>query len=83
MDTFGNTDPDQYGNRKIAIGALHVLKQVLIHALHSAAISNVDFLCPQEPSFAHAKCMSNGYLYAMPSDVIQKHLMDAAFATVW
>jgi CRP-like cAMP-binding protein len=61
VDTFGNTDPDQYGNKKIAIGALHVLKQ--------------------EPSFADAKCMSNGYLYAMPSNTLQKHLMDAAFAT--
>ncbi len=30
VDTFGNTDPDQYGNRKIAIGALHVLKQVFL-----------------------------------------------------
>ncbi len=30
VDTFGNTDPDQYGNRKIAIGALHVLKQVVV-----------------------------------------------------
>jgi hypothetical protein len=30
VDTFGNTDPDQYGNRKIAIGALHVLKQAII-----------------------------------------------------
>jgi hypothetical protein len=26
---FGNTDPDKFGNRKIAIGALHVLHAVL------------------------------------------------------
>eukprot|EP00293_Proteomonas_sulcata_P004059 CAMPEP_0184329470 /NCGR_PEP_ID=MMETSP1049-20130417/144169_1 /TAXON_ID=77928 /ORGANISM="Proteomonas sulcata, Strain CCMP704" /LENGTH=364 /DNA_ID=CAMNT_0026651843 /DNA_START=35 /DNA_END=1129 /DNA_ORIENTATION=+ len=25
VDTFGNTDPDTFGNRKVAIGALHVL----------------------------------------------------------
>jgi CRP-like cAMP-binding protein len=25
VDTFGNTDPDKFGNKKIAIGALHVL----------------------------------------------------------
>lgn len=25
VDMFGNTDPDKFGNRKIAIGALHVL----------------------------------------------------------
>ena len=81
MDTFGNTDPDQYGNRKIAIGALHVLKQVLIFCESVAWRAKADFV-RQEPSFAHAKCMSNGYLYAMPSDVLQKHLMDASFATV-
>ena len=27
MDTFGNTEPDKFGNKKIAIGALHVLHE--------------------------------------------------------
>ena len=28
IDVFGNTEPDKFGNRKVAIGALHVLHQV-------------------------------------------------------
>jgi len=27
IDVFGNTEPDKFGNRKVAIGALHVLHQ--------------------------------------------------------
>jgi hypothetical protein len=62
IDVFGNTEPDKFGNRKVAIGALHVLHQ--------------------EPSFANATAVTGGYLYALQSSILKRHLMaDSKLAT--
>jgi len=53
VDTFGNTEPDKFGNRKIAIGALHVIHSEPAFANAKAMSKGHMYTLPSQVIRAH------------------------------